>query len=318
MLNPFWNEITSAKSVNVVAISKEEILRKSHRGLSIYSHVLRLYYPKEVVLSLRGRDCLPTRNPFNQDRPTLHVFIKDNLAQHEDLEGKIPAGDCFDFAMFHYLKHGADLLNTLNQDMHLRIGVKYPFYHGKMKTIIQHTETTIPQFSFFKAPISNIIPAGNVTILDVYRFLKNDFVKETHQLRSITDPSKARAFKAANLNYVTFSGSFSKRNDKHLIAHSGLMCLDFDHLPNSAEIKQILLKDPYFETEMLFVSPSGDGLKWVIAIDTDRAPHRDYFMAVSNYLEKIYSLKPDPSGKDISRACFLPHDPEAYLNPKYL
>jgi hypothetical protein len=89
------------------------------------------------------------------------------------------------------------------------------------------------------------------------------------------------------------------------------MCLDFDHLSNSAEIKQILLKDPYFETEMLFVSPSGDGLKWVIPIDTDRAPHRDYFMAVSNYLEKIYNLKPDPSGKDISRACFLPHDPEA-------
>jgi len=316
----------------VEAISKEEILRRTHRGLTIYSHILRQYYQpcptndssqEEVVLSLRGRDCLPTRNPFNQDRPTLHVFIKDNLAQHEDLEGKIPAGDCLDFALRSYAEKGfaltpQDLLSTLNQDMHLRIGVKFPFYHGKMKTTIQHTEPTVPQFSFFKAPITNIDPAGNVTLKDVYRFLKNDFVRETHQLRSITDPTKSRAFKAANFNYVTFSGSFSKRNDKHLIAHSGLLCLDFDHLSNIADIKQLLLKDSYFETELLFTSPSGDGLKWVISIDINRAPHRDYFMAVSNYLEKIYSLKPDPSGKDISRACFLPHDPEVYLNPKYL
>jgi hypothetical protein len=301
-----------------VDASRESVLQKTHYGLNIYSHILRFYYPDEVVLSLRGRDCLPTRNPFNQDRPTLHVFIKDNLAQHVDLEGKIPAGDCFDFAMFHYLKDGPDLLNTLNQDMHLRIGVKYPFYHGKMKTTIQQTEPTVPQFSFYKSPISNIVPAGNGTLLDVYRFLKNDFMRETHQLRSITEPAKARAFKAVNFNYATFSGSFSKRNDKHLIAHSGLLCLDFDHLTNIAEIKQLLLKDGYFETELLFISPSGDGLKWVISIDTNRAPHRDYFMAVSNYLEKIYSLKPDPSGKDISRACFLPHDPEVYINPKYL
>jgi hypothetical protein len=26
----------------------------------------------------------------------------------------------------------------------------------------------------------------------------------------------------------------------------------------------------------------------------------------------------DKSGKDVSRACFLPHDPEAYINPKNL
>jgi hypothetical protein len=96
------------------------------------------------------------------------------------------------------------------------------------------------------------------------------------------------------------------------------MCLDFDHLPNIAEIKQLLLKDVYFETQLLFTSPSGDGLKWVIPIDINKANHRIYFIAVSNYLEQTYSLKPDASGKDISRACFLPHDPEAYINPKYV
>jgi hypothetical protein len=92
--------------------------------------------------------------------------------------------------MFHYLKHGQDLLNTLNQDMHLRIGVKYPFYHGKMKTIIQHTETTVPQFSFYKAPITQYYSSRKRDTFGCIPIPKNDFVKETHQLRSITDHQK--------------------------------------------------------------------------------------------------------------------------------
>lgn len=299
--------------------SRENVLRKTHYGLNIYSHILRLYYPDEVVLSLRGRDCLPTRNPFNQDRPTLHVFIRDKLAQHEDLEGKIPAGDCFDFAMFHYFKHGQELLNTLNQEMHLRIGVKYPFYHGKMKTVIQNTEIIVPQFSFYKAPIRNIFPERNVTLGEVYQLVRSDeYRTRTENLRNIKDPKKARQFKAQQFDYVTFSGSFSKRNDQDLSFHSGLLTIDFDHIDNIPELKRVLLNDDYFETELFFRSPSGDGLKWIIPIDVYKAPHQDYFKAVAHYLKVTYNLEADPSGKDISRACFLPHDPEIFINPKYL
>jgi len=79
-----------------------------------------------------------------------------------------------------------------------------------------------------------------------------------------------------------------------------------------------LLKDEYFETEMLFVSPSGDGLKWIIPIDITEATHQNFFQAIANYIREVYQLEVDKSGKDVSRACFLPHDPEAYINPKYL
>jgi hypothetical protein len=27
---------------------------------------------------------------------------------------------------------------------------------------------------------------------------------------------------------------------------------------------------------------------------------------------------PDKSGSDVSRACFLPYDPDCFINPKYL
>ena len=43
-----------------------------------------------------------------------------------------------------------------------------------------------------------------------------------------------------------------------------------------------------------------------------------YFKAIANYLKHQYQLEVDPSGKDVSRACFLPHDAEAFINPKYL
>ncbi|MCB9222265.1 MAG: VirE protein, partial [Ignavibacteria bacterium] len=97
-----------------------------------------------------------------------------------------------------------------------------------------------------------------------------------------------------------------------------LLTIDFDHIQDIPTLKAALLNDHYFETELLFVSPSGDGLKWVIPIDLTQAKHQDYFKAVANYVSHTYQLEIDQSGKDISRACFLPHDSEIFINPKYL
>ena len=90
-------------------ISKTAILDKTHYGLNIYSHVLRHYYPGEIasgdsltpsenkndrqqtVLSLSGRDCQPTKNPFNDNKPTLKIQIVNNCAEH-DLENSISKG----------------------------------------------------------------------------------------------------------------------------------------------------------------------------------------------------------------------------------
>ena len=115
----------------------------------------------------------------------------------------------------------------------------------------------------------------------------------------------------------SFSGIFSKRNEANIIQHSNLLVLDFDHIANVEDLKQKLLQDQYFETELLFISPSGDGLKWVIPINIHEAVHQDYYRAVKNYIKATYNLDVDQSGKDVCRACFLPYDKEAYINPKY-
>lgn len=174
-------------------------------------------------------------------------------------------------------------------------------------------------FSYYSKPISNTIPESQVTLVDVYNLIRgDDFIAVTQKLRGISDTKVARKYKAYHFNYVTFSGTFSKRNNDSLIRHSGLLTIDFDHIVDIIGLKEQLLVDPYFETQLLFISPSSDGLKWIIPIDPSLEFHHKYFDAVSNYVLATYNLAIDPNGREVSRACFLPHDSEAYINPKYL
>lgn len=318
------------------ARSKEAILSKTHYGTGIYAHILRLYYPSETVLSLSGRTCSPTKNPFNADKSTLNIFIEKEtvlgnaldkeFARHSDSENAIPAGDAFDFAELHYKQSGDELLQTLNRDMNLHVGENWSFYSQK-KTVINTTkkEVTLVKnkkafaFSFFKAPIKNTLPHKTVSLVQVYNAITGEYYKQnTEKLRSISDVVQARKYKAANFDYCTFSGVFTSRNDKSLVTHSELMCIDFDHVQNLDTLRQALLADEYFDTQLLFVSPSGDGLKWIIEIDTRKAPHGEYFASVANYILQTYSVEVDKSGKDISRACFIPFDPNAFINPLLL
>jgi hypothetical protein len=304
-------------------VSRDAILEKTHRGLTIYSSVLRYYYPGETVLSLRGKDCLPAKNPFNDDKPTLLITIADGCAKHTDTDKAIAPGNAFDFAALHFGIQEPELLQRLNHELNLRLDCQ----NGRTPRLQNKHQAAPPSgkkpdsnvFSYFNRPVSNVVPARQVSLAEVYHLVKGDsFLKNTTTLRNIQDAREARKFKARNFDYVTFSGTFSKRNDANLLKHSGLITVDFDHIPDITALKQKLLHDPCFETQLLFVSPSGDGLKWVIPADLSRVKHQDYFRAVANYIRHTYNLVVDQSGKDISRACFLPHDAEVFINPKFL
>lgn len=343
-----------------------QILEKTHYGTNIYSHILREYYPgeiscqreqnsnsfevlpsstdiarSEIVMKIVGRDCGLCRNPFNDNKETLHVWIEKfdgyEIAKHEDTENTIPSGDVFDFAEFHFKQQGEELLQTINKELFLHIGEKINFYRNAQKKVID-LQTSPTQslplgevggacFSFFRAPISNTTPLKSISLIDTYKYIIGDYAKQrTEKLRSILSPlscgegsgerlKEARFFKAANFDYCTFSGTFSNRNDKELIKHSQLLCIDFDHLKDIETLFKRLLNDEYFDTQLLFRSPSGDGLKWIIPIDISETTHGNFFSAVANYIQQTYGVEVDKSGKDISRACFLPYDPQAFINP---
>lgn len=171
-------------------------------------------------------------------------------------------------------------------------------------------------FSYFQAPIYNNVPSKEVTLEEVYSYIISDEAKErTEKLRSIKNASEARMYKMRKFDNVTFSGRFGWRSDSWLIGHSGLMCFDFDGVEDITWLKRQLLEDPFFETQLLFTSPSGNGVKWVISVDLNRYDHRDMFVAISNYLESTYNIRPDAKCINESRTCFLPYDPDCYINP---
>lgn len=311
-------------------IDKQAVLHRTNYGIRIYSHILRECFPEdEVVMRLSGRDCGLCRNPFAEGASTLHVFIEKSApantmsaeyAKHTTTDHSIPDGDAFDFAELHYHQSGEELLATLNRELNLHIGEKSEWYNKPIvvKPLVPESVVS-PLFSFFPSPITNTKPSKNFTLLDAYYYIKGDTAKErTKKLRSFGDAKQSRMFKAANFDYCTFSGTFTTRTDKALINHSGLLCIDFDHLQNLDSLRYQLLQDEYFDTQLLFRSPSGDGLKWVIEIDISQTTHADYFRAVANYLFQTYGIEADKSGKDISRACFLPYDPNCFINQKYL
>lgn len=173
------------------------------------------------------------------------------------------------------------------------------------------------KFSFFNSPITNTIPSKTIDLPEVYGLLKGDKYRLNTQRYRVDSENVKRELKSTSFDYVTFSGIFNKRCETELIQHSELMVFDFDDVSDINELKNQLLEDTNFMTGLLFRSPSGKGLKWVIKIDLEKATHKQWFQAVSNYIKKTYSVEVDSSGKDVSRACFLCHDPEAYLNPAF-
>jgi hypothetical protein len=198
-----------------------------------------------------------------------------------------------------------------------------------------------PKLSVF----ANVSPAsfkGHYTTDDVLKTIRSDKFKiPTDHLRTLTDAEAARIYKAGKQDDkgrlvepghfygVTWSGTFENgKRVEHLQGHSGLLCMDVDGLTAQQvmALYEQLRTDEY--THILFISPSGNGLKWVVRIDLQhRDQHKAFFRQLSDYLHDSYELsrkedvpkgtKPqiDPSGSDVSRLCFLPHAPDAYHNP---
>ena len=313
-------------------INRLDVNKKTLYGANIISHILRQEYPEdEIVMSIKGRDCGICRNPFDGGNRTLKVWIEklhpeqrlsEEICRYHDLSGSLPDGDAFDFAARYYSLDGQPLLERINKEMHLHIGDPFRQYERPAEpTPEEEAETrtaTQPRFSFFRAPIKNTVPERTIALEEAYQYITSEQAKpQTEQLRSIQDKKEARTYKSTHFAYATFSGEFEARKDERLIQPSNLFCADLDHLTDVEGTFQKLLADPYFETALLFRSPSGDGLKWIVPIDYEGHTHAQMFAAISQYLQLKYGVEMDQACKDISRACYLPHDPRAYLNPSF-
>lgn len=141
------------------------------------------------------------------------------------------------------------------------------------------------------------------------RFAKN--VTAVREATEAGDLDRASELKR-DLPAVMFCGQFSRRSSKAITSHSGMICMDVDKIDSPAKKVDEMRFDPHVIAA--FVSPSGNGLKAIFAIPNSIENHRDAFESARRYLS-TYGLEADESGKDLSRLCFLSHDPEIHYAP---
>lgn len=113
----------------------------------------------------------------------------------------------------------------------------------------------------------------------------------------------------------TPSGVFGKGHRKeHLQEYNPLIVLDIDKVGSekAAELKKKAAE--LATTYAAFISPSGDGLKILVQTDNEAKGHEDAYHQVADYYAQKLDVEIDQSGKDLSRLCFVSHDPEAFVN----
>ena len=181
---------------------------------------------------------------------------------------------------------------------------------------------TSPRFSYYRGGIAATTPYAAITPAQLYTVLTGGRHRaRTEALRAAPIGSPQRAELNKGLDYVTPAGTFTRRANNALDTASGLLVLDFDHVPDVGAARAALLADALLAPELvlLFTSPSGDGLKALVTADP-AAAHLDTFRAYAAYLGAHYAglgLVPDEAGKDVARACFVPYAPDAWLAPAY-
>ena len=165
-------------------------------------------------------------------------------------------------------------------------------------------------FKNFTVPVEkkSLLLIGKDIISDKYK-------TEVEEIRNlIAQGNKAEADnKKKQLLAFTPSAVFSeKRQMPFLEMYSGFVHLDFDKLtPEQLQTAFAIISQVSY-TSLCFISPSGNGLKVFVEVSTELEHHDIAYLQVQKYYEDATGLKADPSCKDVTRLCFMSHDPNAY------
>lgn len=190
-------------------------------------------------------------------------------------------------------------------------------------------------FSAYNPPISSAyLPVETLSLDDVWEQITDNTLKEqTDYLRSLLSQNNTEEYKRQKgkiLPSVTFGGVFDYRStDKTklsekgkvgLLQSSGLVIIDIDHLSELGysldDLKERLSQDKESGVRLVFVSPSGDGLKVVCKVSstiTDKDSYKEVYNSLRYYINSKYGDIVDKSGSDISRLCLLCQDKTARI-----
>lgn len=172
--------------------------------------------------------------------------------------------------------------------------------------------TTITTYKNFNIPIQDVSLSSIISNIKSGTY--HDSINAIRMAKGMGKPERADQLKKELLAF-TPSATFKDGRKKELLtAYSGCVHLDFDKL-TPEELQQafdLAVKIPF--TYACFTSPSGDGIKIFIKVNTNQEVHEQAYKQVQAYYEKEIGIEADPKCKDITRLCFVSNDPNAFLN----
>lgn len=142
-----------------------------------------------------------------------------------------------------------------------------------------------------------------------------------HAIRMI-DAAQYRKMKT-ELPYIVCADFHPKVRRKENFLSTERFIVDIDHLSaygmDAPSLKNKLKEDP--TVEMMFTSPSGDGIKILFALSdkiTDTGYYSLFYKTFCNRFAIKHKLEGavDTKTSDVARCCFVSYDPDAYFNPK--
>ena len=127
------------------------------------------------------------------------------------------------------------------------------------------------------------------------------------KLRESKDPFEKKEIKLT-LPVIRFGGVWDTGtvpSDNSVKDYSGFMICDIDHV-DAVAVKETLRYDKYVYA--IWVSPSGDGVKFLVKISNPTKYKQHYFAAMARYPDL------DKNNSNISRACYESYDPDIIIN----
>lgn len=158
----------------------------------------------------------------------------------------------------------------------------------------------------------------NAKIVEVLNDIKTGkYINVITYLRKSLAESKMEAYERAKKSLPAFTPSASFKGGRkleYLTAYTQIVVLDIDKLTKEqlTNAKALAQETPY--TYSAFVSPSGNGLKIFVRVNSSQEKHKEAFLTLQKFYEEFLSLPIDKSGKDVTRLCFVSYDTDLYLN----
>lgn len=158
----------------------------------------------------------------------------------------------------------------------------------------------------------------NSKVVEVLNDIKTGkYINVITYLRKSLAESKMEAYERAKKSLPAFTPSASFKGGRKLefvTAYTQIVVLDIDKLTTEQlnTAKQLSKETPY--TFASFVSPSGNGLKIFVKVNSSQENHKEAFLTLQKFYEEFLSLPIDKSGKDVTRLCFVSYDTDLYLN----